>query len=197
MTAIRDYLRQIAGYLILSALVENLVAKKEYGPYIRLFLNLLLVLLFVSPILSISADRLGQTWLEAAASWSQGTYLEADLQELNERQTTLELSAQKKILEQQIGDLLEKRGFCLEELSFTSDSDGTIIRITVTVSKMNTDNDLKEQNKKNSSASTESFAGEYQGLSYGEEIEPSRALKNYLAKQLSSSCEIIVTLKNG
>ena len=47
MTAIRDYLRQIAGYLILSVLVENLVAKKEYGPYIRLFLNLLLVLLFV------------------------------------------------------------------------------------------------------------------------------------------------------
>ena len=42
MTAIRDYLRQIAGYLILSVLVENLVAKKkEYGPYIRLFLNLL------------------------------------------------------------------------------------------------------------------------------------------------------------
>ena len=42
MSAIRDYLRQIAGYLILSVLVENLVAKKEYGPYIRLFLNLLL-----------------------------------------------------------------------------------------------------------------------------------------------------------
>ena len=39
MTAIRDYLRQIAGYLILSVLVENLVAKKEYGPYIRLFLK--------------------------------------------------------------------------------------------------------------------------------------------------------------
>ena len=48
MSAIRDYLRQIAGYLILSVLVENLVAKKEYGPYIRLFLNLLLVLMFVS-----------------------------------------------------------------------------------------------------------------------------------------------------
>ena len=29
MTAIRDYLRQIAGYLILSVLVENLVAKKK------------------------------------------------------------------------------------------------------------------------------------------------------------------------
>ncbi len=194
MAAIRDYLRQIAGYLILSALVENLVAKKEYGPYIRLFLNLLLVLLFVSPILSISADRLGQTWLEAAASWSQGTYLEADLQELNEKQTTLERSAQKKILEQQIGDLLEKRGFCLEELSFASDLSGNIIRITVTVRKMNADNDLNEQ--ENRSAFTEHVDAEYQGLSYGEEIEPSRALKNYLAKQLSSSCEILVTLKD-
>ena len=37
MTAIRDYLRQIAGYLILSVLVENLVAKKEYGPYSLVF----------------------------------------------------------------------------------------------------------------------------------------------------------------
>lgn len=196
MTAIRDYLRQIAGYLILSVLVENLVAKKEYGPYIRLFLNLLLVLLFVSPILSISADRLGQTWLEAAASWSQGTYLEADLQELNDKQTTLERSAQKRILEQQIGDLLGARAFHLEELSFDTDSDGNFIRIAVTVSKMNIDNDLKEQNKKNNSTSTESFEREYQGLSYGEELEPSRALKNYLAEQLSTSCEIIVTLED-
>ena len=194
MTAIRDYLRQIAGYLILSALVENLVAKKEYGPYIRLFLNLLLVLLFVSPVLSISADRLGQTWLEAAASWSHGTYLEADLRELNDKQTTLELSAQKKILAQQIGELLEKRGFCLEELSFDSDLDGTIIRITVTVSEMNVDNDFNEQ--ENRSVFTENVDAEYQGLSYGEEIEPSRALKDYLAEQLSSSCEIVVTLKD-
>lgn len=194
MTAIRDYLRQIAGYLILSVLVENLVAKKEYGPYIRLFLNLLLVLLFVSPILSISADRLGQTWLEAAASWSQGTYLEADLQELNEKQTTLEVAAQKKILEQQIGELLEKRAFRLEELELDTDSDGAIIRIMVTVSRIRMDNGLKEQENRN--PSMEEFDVEYQGLSYGEEMEPSRALKNYLGKQLSSSCEIIVTLKN-
>lgn len=194
MTAIRDYLRQIAGYLILSVLVENLVAKKEYGPYIRLFLNLLLVLLFVSPILSISADRLGQTWLEAAASWSQGTYLEADLQELNEKQTTLEVAAQKKILEQQIGELLEKRAFRLEELELDTDSDGAIIRIMVIVSRIRMDNGLKEQENRN--PSMEEFDVEYQGLSYGEEMEPSRALKNYLGKQLSSSCEIIVTLKN-
>ena len=73
MDAIREYLRKIAGYLIVSVLIQNLVTKKEYEPYIRLFLNLLLVLLFVSPILSISADRLSQTWLEAAASWSEGT----------------------------------------------------------------------------------------------------------------------------
>lgn len=195
MTAIRDYLRQIAGYLILSALVENLVAKKEYGPYIRLFLNLLLVLLFVSPILSISADRLGQTWLEAAAFWSQGTYLEADLQELNEKQTTLELSAQKKILEQQIAELLKKRAFYLTELSLDTDLDGNIIQITVTVSKANADNDRKEQD--NSNVSIEDADAEYQGLSYGEEIEQSRSLKKYLSEQLSSSCEIVVLLNDG
>ena len=138
MTAIRDYLRQIAGYLILSVLVENLVAKKEYGPYIRLFLNLLLVLLFVSPILSISAERVGQTWLEAGAFFSEGTYLEADLQKLNDKQTTLEVSAQKKILEQQIRDLLKKRECFLEDLSLETDSSGTIIQIEVTVSEIKT-----------------------------------------------------------
>ena len=194
MTAIRDYLRQIAGYLILSALVENLVAKKEYGPYIRLFLNLLLVLLFVSPILSISAERVGQTWLEAAASWSQGIYLEADLQELNDKQTTLEVSAQKRILEQQIGILLEKRALHLEALSVDVDSDGNIIRIAVTARKEKKTNNSKGQNNSNSSA--ENVDAEYQGLSYGEELEPSRAVKNYLSEQLSSSCEILVTLKD-
>ena len=131
MTAIRDYLRQIAGYLILSVLVENLVAKKEYGPYIRLFLNLLLVLLFVSPILSISAERVGQTWLEAGAFFSEGTYLEVDLQKLNDKQTTLEVSAQKR-------DLLKKRECFLEDLSLETDSSGTIIQIEVTVSEIKT-----------------------------------------------------------
>lgn len=194
MTAIRDYLRQIAGYLILSALVENLVAKKEYGPYIRLFLNLLLVLLFVSPILSISAERVGQTWLEAAASWSQGIYLEADLQELNDKQTTLEVSAQKRILEQQIGILLEKRALHLEALSVDVDSNGNIIRIAVTARKEKKTNNSKGQN--NSNSSTENVDAEYQGLSYGEELEPSRAVKNYLSEQLSSSCEILVTVKD-
>ena len=37
MTAIRDYLRQIAGYLILSVLVENLVAKKKWSIYSLVF----------------------------------------------------------------------------------------------------------------------------------------------------------------
>ena len=159
MTAIRDYLRQIAGYLILSVLVENLVAKKEYGPYIRLFLNLLLVLLFVSPILSISAERVGQTWLEAGAFFSEGTYLEA------------EVSAQKKILEQQIRDLLKKRECFLEDLSLETDSSGTIIQIEVTVSEIKTN--------------------EKDHMQIGQD-----ELKKYLEEQLSSTCKIIVIFKD-
>ena len=168
MTAIRDYLRQIAGYLILSVLVENLVAKKEYGPYIRLFLNLLLVLLFVSPILSISAERVGQTWL---AFFSEGTYLEADLQKLNDKQTTLEVSAQKKILEQQIRDLLKKRECFLEDLSLETDSSGTIIQIEVTVSEIKTN--------------------EKDHMQIGQD-----ELKKYLEEQLSSTCKITVIFKD-
>ena len=164
MTAIRDYLRQIAGYLILSVLVENLVAKKEYGPYIRLFLNLLLVLLFVSPILSISAERVGQTWLEAGAFFS-------DLQKLNDKQTTLEVSAQKKILEQQIRDLLKKRECFLEDLSLETDSSGTIIQIEVTVSEIKTN--------------------EKDHMQIGQD-----ELKKYLEEQLSSTCKITVIFKD-
>ena len=171
MTAIRDYLRQIAGYLILSVLVENLVAKKEYGPYIRLFLNLLLVLLFVSPILSISAERVGQTWLEAGAFFSEGTYLEADLQKLNDKQTTLEVSAQKKILEQQIRDILKKRECFLEDLSLETDSSGTIIQIEVTVSEIKTN--------------------EKDHIQIGQD-----ELKKYLEEQLSSTCKITVIFKD-
>lgn len=175
MDAIREYLRKIAGYLIVSVLIQNLVTKKEYEPYIRLFLNLLLVLLFVSPILSISADHLSQTWLEAAASWSEGTYLEADLKKLNEKQTTLELSAQKKILEEELGSLLESKSYRLKDLSLFENMDGSIAGIEVTVRK-------------------NAQADEYQGLSYGEEIEPAQMLKDYLSGLLSPDCEIFVRL---
>ena len=144
---------------------------KKYGPYIRLFLNLLLVLLFVSPILSISAERVGQTWLEAGAFFSEGTYLEADLQKLNDKQTTLEVSAQKKILEQQIRDLLKKRECFLEDLSLETDSSGTIIQIEVTVSEIKTN--------------------EKDHMQIGQD-----ELKKYLEEQLSSTCKITVIFKD-
>lgn len=184
MSAIRAYLRQIAGYLILSVLVENLVAKKEYGPYIRLFLNLLLVLLFVSPILSISAERVGQSWLEAAANWSEGTYLESDLKKLNEKQTTIELSAQTAILKQQIGALVQKRGFELEELSFDTDSDENIIQINIIVQKLDSPSGIDQ-----------SLETDYKGISYGEELEPVKALRRYLSDELSTSCQISVVVR--
>ena len=183
MNAIRAYLRQIAGYLILSVLVENFVAKKEYGPYIRLFLNLLLVLLFVSPILSISAERVGQSWLEAAANWSEGIYLESDLKKLNEKQTTIELSAQTAILKQQIGTLVRKRGFELVELSFDTDAEENIIQINSIVQKI-----------ENSNKTDQSVEANYKGVSYGEEIEPVQALRQYLSDELSTSCKISVEI---
>ena len=61
------------------------------------------------------------------------------MQKLNDKQTTLEVSAQKKILEQQIRDLLKKRECFLEDLSLETDSSGTIIQIEVTVSEIKTD----------------------------------------------------------
>ena len=136
------------------------------------FLNLLLVLLFVSPILSISAERVGQTWLEAGAFFSEGTYLEADLQKLNDKQTTLEVSAQKKILEQQIRDLLKKSvSVFLEDLSLETDSSGTIIQIEVTVSEIKTN--------------------EKDHMQIGQD-----ELKKYLEEQLSSTCKITVIFKD-
>ena len=48
------------------------------------------------------------------------------------------MSAQKKILEQQIRDILRKRECFLEELSLETDSSGTIIQIEVIVSEIKT-----------------------------------------------------------
>ena len=50
MTAIRDYLRQIAGYLtFISVSRKSCCQKKNMVHIFAWFLNLLLVLLFVSP----------------------------------------------------------------------------------------------------------------------------------------------------
>lgn len=177
MEQLRLFLRQVAGYLILSALIENLAAKKEYGPYIRLFLNLLLVFMFVSPILSISADRLGETWLEVSAVWPSQTSLEEDLRKLNDSQTTMELAAQKRILESELKGLLAGKGYGLDSLFVRENEEGDITDITVTV--------------------IQQADYEYRGVSYGEETDPQRMLETYLKEELSALCGIHVRLKGS
>ena len=93
------------------------------------------------------------------------------MQKLNDKQTTLEVSAQKKIIEQQIRDLLKKRECFLEDLSLETDSSGTIIQIEVTVSEIKTN--------------------EKDHMQIGQD-----ELKKYLEEQLSSTCKITVIFKD-
>lgn len=174
MDALRQWLRQIIGYLILSSLIQNLIPKKDYEPYIRLFLNLLLVLMLISPLLSVSRDSLGDAWLEAAASVSQGMNLEADLRMLNEKQTSLESFQQQALIREEISRLLEEKGYTLSELSVTEDEDGVVTGIQVTAGI--------------------SPLFEYQGIQEGQEMRTETVLEEYLKEQLDTSCSILVEL---
>ena len=51
------WVRQICGFLILSAILKNLLSQKNYGPYVKLFMNLLLVLLLAGPLVRIDLSR--------------------------------------------------------------------------------------------------------------------------------------------
>ena len=70
---------------------------------------------------------------------------------------------------------MESKSYRLKDLSLFENMDGSIACIEVTVRK-------------------NAQADEYQGLSYGEEIEPAQMLKDYLSGLLSSDCEIFVRL---
>ena len=178
MEAIKDYLKEIAGYLIISVLIENLTARKEYEPYIRLFLNLLLVFLFISPILTLSSQKIKDELIESTYVISADAYHKEDLMYLNEQQTTLEREKQLEILKQQLGILLEEKGFQLENIELSNDVYGNIMKLNVSVK-------YKQGNIKE----------EYQGMSYGEEIQEEKMLEEYLKKTLAASCWINVNLE--
>lgn len=128
------WLRQICGFLILSCILKNLLAQRRYSPYVRLFMNLLLVLLLAQPLMRIDLEQVNGIWQEVAAEAGGGTWRQqlAVLAGYDQ-----DIGQAEEVLRAQIESLVEQKGYQLEDVRLTYDEENETIRgIEVVVCEM-------------------------------------------------------------
>ena len=125
------WVRQICGFLLLSSLLKYLLSQKQYSSYVRLFLNLLLVLVLIRPILQVSPQNAEAVWQEAAAQIRNGDW-RRQLAGMTEQEAgNVQLD---RILKSQLEEQLAKHGYLLERLETDwNQSDGSLSAIRLTV----------------------------------------------------------------
>lgn len=177
MEFIRNWLRQLCCYLIVSILLEQLIPKKEYEKPVHLFLNLLLILLLLQPI---SGKSLNQLWdmnfpVLSENMWSEGRETELQLESWQEK---MEAESTGEILEEAIGPVLELQGYVLVSCKGVYAEDHELREIQVSVRK-------KDQTK----------------AVWGTEQPEKKTLENTLEAMLSeylkSTCQISVSIQEN
>lgn len=129
---LRLWIRQICGFLVLSSILKNLLSQERYGPYIKLFMKLLLVLLLAKPFMQIDLERTGGIWREVSAQVSKSGWRQ-ELSEMLEKGNAPESEA-VLLLKEQLASVLAEKGYEPGELSLVCrESDQKIEEIHLTV----------------------------------------------------------------
>lgn len=125
------WVRQICGFLILSSILKYLLPQKHYSAYVKLFLNLLLVLLLSGPLMQIDVSRMSGVWQEAAAEVNGSGWRQQLADMARQEQTGEQLG---RILERQLDTILIRKGYRLADVELKSDElTGTVSTIELTV----------------------------------------------------------------
>lgn len=127
------WIRQICGFLILSSILKNVLAQSKYNAHMKLFMNLLLVLMLAQPLMNIDLEQLDGTWKEVSADLD-GNWRNK-LAQLAE--TELSGGQTREMLMLQVNDIVKQKGYQLEDLVLRYDEYGEMIQeIEIIVSEM-------------------------------------------------------------
>ncbi len=128
------WVRQVCGFLILSSILKNLLAQRRYSPYVKLFMNLLLVLLLAQPLMRVDLERLNGIWSEVSVNPNKENWRE-ELAILAGYDGNL--GQAEDVLYAQIETLVAQKGYLLEDVSLSYDEKtNQIQKIDVIVSEM-------------------------------------------------------------
>ena len=129
------WIRQICGFLILSSLLRYLLPEKYYQTYVKLFLNLLLVLLLARPLLSFDREQMNQVWQEASVRIADENWK----QQLNRLVLTAQSREQlEPLLQNELDERLAERGYEADDVTLITDErTGNITEIQLDVKQRN------------------------------------------------------------
>ncbi len=122
----KEYVKEIAVLIILSKLVINLVPKKEFHKYVKLFLGTLMIVVLLKPI-DYVIDLSGklEESIENISFDREKEEIEANLKLTDEYIKSEAIKSYKDILKNEMEEIVSDKGFfmdnCLIELESTDD----------------------------------------------------------------------------
>ena len=145
MNFLYDWMKNIIIFMILITVILNLLGKSNYRKYMGLVSGLLLVLLVITPIISVIGDEDFLNFsLNAHASLVEAEDISDGLFKMEEKRDDAMFDAYKEVLKGQTEKLLAEKGLVLHEMTIAVNDDkeslefGTIHAISLEASYLKT-----------------------------------------------------------
>lgn len=128
MEFIKEWVCQIAAYLIFSSVISNLVQKQTYLKYMRLVMGVILIMILAKPLLLITGQRENYSfYLENYLNY-ESAFDRSFIDEIQGMQGELIYREVENVLEKRVRKIAEYQGLEVIEAEFFMDSTESSVR---------------------------------------------------------------------
>lgn len=112
MKEITVWIRNITGYVLFLAVLDQILPGKEHGKYVRLFSGMVLLLLLIQPVLNPNGavNRAAQSYREQQLRYDTG-HLKAQLLEVDKQKYAKMLEACEAAIADEVLQSAQKAGY--------------------------------------------------------------------------------------
>lgn len=139
MDIIYNWIRNVVIYMILNAIIMNLLGDKSYKKYVSIVSGMILVLIIVSPLMSyMNLEDTLDYYLQANDFTVETSEFKNDLNRMEEAQSDAIFAEYEDKVRKQVENLLKEEGLDLTGLDITIDRNtknptfGEIMRMDIT-----------------------------------------------------------------
>lgn len=128
MELMKEWVCQIAAYLIFSSVLSNLIQKQNYLKYVRLVMGVILIMILSRPVLAITGqDENYSFYLQNYLNY-ESAFDNSFVNEIQGIQEELAFQEIESVLEERIRKLAEYRGLELTRAEFFMEPEGKSFR---------------------------------------------------------------------
>ncbi len=131
MEFIKEWVCQIAAYLIFSSVISNLIQKKNYLKYVRLVMGVILIMILSKPLLVITRQGDNYSFYLQNYLNYESAFDSSFINEIHGMQGELAFHEVEKVLEERVRKIAGYQGLELNEAEFFMDRQESSLRALV------------------------------------------------------------------